>query len=196
MSNATLDLLTISTVRDKQSVRAYLRGKAASTPGFQYTLMITAIFTEWAVDAFYGFDHESCSVELFGHADAQVGVTSIADIARYTVDSLHIQFRGSERVLRVQGWRGTLRSLIDALEAARDRKYRIRFVSPEDARTKQEEARLARDDLTEMMFSIKPLLGSGFGVADGTDPLDNDLFNFKPEQPVDTFRRTFGAATR
>src|SRR4051794_30346209 len=71
--------------RDKHAVRAYLRGKAAATPGFQYTLMVTGIFTEWATDGFYGFDHEQNTAKLYGLPDKRVGVTSIPDIARYTV---------------------------------------------------------------------------------------------------------------
>ena len=68
--------------RDKQAVRAYLRAKTAQTPGFQYTLMVTGIFTEWALDAFYGFDHENLTATLYGRPGQRIGVTSIPDIAK------------------------------------------------------------------------------------------------------------------
>jgi hypothetical protein len=179
--------------RDKQAVRAYLRSKATATPGFQYTIMITGIFTEWSLDDFYGFDHNSQTAQIYGEPDKRIGVTSIPDIARYTVDSLKIEFNGSGRTLRVQGWTGKLGELITALETARDKKYQVSYVDISEARKKQEEARLAEDDLNEMIYDIKGLLASGYGVADGTGKLDNDLFHFTPEQPLQTFQRVFAA---
>ena len=178
--------------RDKQAVRGYLRRKAAEVPGFQYTLMVTAIFTEWSVDAFYGFDHDARSATLYGDPEKRVGVTSIPDIARFTINSLFIEVEGSERTLRVQGWTGSLKQLVEALETARGAKYSVSFIDPAEAKAKQERARVAGDEVREMMHSIRPLLGSGYGVADGAGELDNHRFDFKPEQPVETFRRLFG----
>jgi hypothetical protein len=179
-------------MRDKQSVRSYLRRKAASTPGFQYTLMITGIFTEWAVDAFYGFDHANCTANIFGvDGNGRVGVTSIPDIARYTVASILKPFEGTERTLRVQGWSGPLTKLVQALETARGCSYRVNYTDAEVARHKEEACRTRGDDVGEMMFSIKPLLASGFGIADGVGPLDNHRFDFEPEQPETVFRRVF-----
>lgn len=182
--------------RDKQAIRAFLRAKAAATPGFQYTIMITAIFTEWSVDGFYGFNHEKNTAQLYGLPDRRVGVTSIPDIARYTIDSLQLKFDGPERTLRVQGWTGKLSELIAALEVARGRKYHVTYIDIKEAQEKQEEARLIGDDLQEMMFSIKGLLTSGYGVADGAGALNNQLFTFKPEQPLQTFQRVFLAETK
>lgn len=153
--------------------------------------MVTGIFTEWTVDAFYGFDHNTCAVELFGRPAQRIGVTSIKDIARYTIDSLHMDFTGPSRTIRVQGWTGKLEELIGALEEARGRKYTVTYEDVAVAKAKENEAREAGEDVQEMMFSIKPLLASGYGVADGTGKLDNDAFKFEPEHPVRTFRRLF-----
>ena len=180
--------------RDKQATRSYLRQKAAAVPGFQYTLMITGIFTEWALDTFYGFDHNNCTADIFGDGgDRRIGVTSIPDIAKYTVESLRIQFSGQERTIRVQGWTGTLDQLIDGLQEARGREYKVKYVGTEAARAKQEEARVRGDDLHEMIYNIKGLLASGFGVADGVGDLDNSMFDIQPEQPEETFRRIFNS---
>ncbi|KIV79332.1 hypothetical protein PV11_06898 [Exophiala sideris] len=177
--------------RDKQAVRAYLRAKASQTPGFQYTLMVTGIFTEWALHEFYGFDHKALTAEIYGEPGARIGVTSIPDIARYTVDSLRIPFEGQGRTLRVQGWTGKLDDLIAELEIARVVKYAVTWVDVNEAKVKEEQARLKEDDLGEMMFSIKTLLASGHGVADGVGRLDNHLFDFQPEIPRQTFARVF-----
>jgi len=177
--------------RDKQAVRAYLRAKAAATSGFQYTLMVTGLFTEWALDAFYGFDHEKMTARLYGRPGGRVGVTSIPDIARYTVDSLRIPFEGSGRTLRVQGWTGKVEELIDELEKVRGKKYEITWVDKKEAEDLEEQARVNEEDWPEMMYSIKRLLASGYGVADGVGKLNNDLFDFKPETPKETFTRLF-----
>ncbi len=177
--------------RDKQAVRAYLRAKAASAPGFQFTLMITGIFTEWALDDFYGFDHERLTAKLYGQPGARVGVTSISDIARYTIDSLRISFEGSGRTLRVQGWTGKIENLIGELEQARGVKYQVTWVDVKEAQELEEQARVQEDDWPEMQYSIKPLLASGYGVADGVGKLENDLFDFRPEAPKVTFKRAF-----
>ncbi|OAL24910.1 hypothetical protein AYO20_10615 [Fonsecaea nubica] len=178
--------------RDKQAVRAYLRGKAAQAPGFQYTLMVTGIFTEWALDEFYGFDHQKLTAQVYGQLGNRIGVTSIPDIARYTVDSLRISSEGVPgRTLRVQGWTGKIEDLIGELEQVRGVKYRITWVDVSEAKELEEQARVDEDDLSEMMYSIKPLLASGYGVADGVGELDNELFDWKPETPRETFARVF-----
>ena len=65
--------------REKQVVRTYLASQAKEHPGFKYTLFITAIFTEWSVLPFYGFDHEKREVVAYGRADAPVGLTAIPE---------------------------------------------------------------------------------------------------------------------
>ncbi|KIW31733.1 uncharacterized protein PV07_03331 [Cladophialophora immunda] len=181
--------------RDKQAVRAYLRAKAAQEPNFQYTLMVTGIFTEWALDEFYGFDHQKLTAKLYGEPGRRIGVTSIPDIARYTIDSLRIPFEGPGRTLRVQGWTGKIEDLIRELEQVRGVKYEITWVDVSAAKELEEQARANEDDLSEMMYSIKPLLASGYGVADGVGKLDNGLFDFKPETPRETFTRVFNTQT-
>lgn len=179
--------------RDKQTTRAYLRAKAAENPGFQYTLMVTGIFSEWSLDEFYGFDHKAFTARIYGQPGKRVGVTSIPDIARYTIDSLRIKFEGSGRTLRVQGWTGKLEDLIGELEAARGQKYRVTWADVAEAHEKEEQARVNGEDWPEMMYSIKTLLASGHGLADGVGKLDNGLFDFEPEQPRETFERVFNA---
>ena len=177
--------------RDKQAVRSYLRAKAAQTPGFQYTLMITGIFTEWALDAFYGFDHEQFTARIYGKPGQRVGVTSIPDIARFTIDSLRIPSTQPGRTLRVQGWTGKIETLIGELEKARGARYQVSWADAKEAKKLEEQARVNEEDWPEMMYSIKPLLASGCGVADGVGGLDNPLFDFQPEEPRKTFERVF-----
>jgi hypothetical protein len=57
---------------------------------------------------------------------------------------------------------------------------------------KQEQARLAGDEEAEMMWSIRPLVASGFGVANGEGKeLDDGLFGFRPETAEKTFQRVY-----
>jgi hypothetical protein len=121
-------------------------------------------------------------------------------IAHYTVSSLLIPFQPtkasgstSERTLRVQGSTCTFQGLVDALGAARGVKYETQYLDPAEAKEKEEQARLAGDEEVEMQCSIRPLIASGFGVADGEGKgLDNALFDFRPETVEETFKRVYG----
>jgi hypothetical protein len=118
-------------------------------------------------------------------------------IAHYTVSSLSIPFRptttsGSERTIRVQGTKTTFAALVDALGAAKGVNYETQYLDPKGAAAKQEEARLAGDEQGEMMWSIRPLIASGFGIADGNSAkVDNELFDFTPETLQETFKRIY-----
>ena len=177
--------------REKQAARSYLRSKAESTPGFQYTLVLTAPFTEWAVDDFYGFNHRDNNATIYGSTESRVGVTSIPDIVKCTIESLQIPFEGACRTLRVQGWSGPVKQLVSFLEQARGVAYHVTSLDPAEAKAIQEKARLEGDDIGEMTANVKPLLAGGFAVADATGPLDSLLFDFEPEQPLETFKRVF-----
>ena len=183
--------------RDKQMVRAHLGARAKDNPDFKYTLFITGIFTEWSTLELYGFDHENATAAIYGKPDASVGVTSIPDVARYTVESLLIPFKStsstnpSERTTRVQGSAQPFSTLVDALGKARCRQYKVTYQDPVGAAGEQEKARLAGDELGEMMWSIRPLVASGYGIADGNGELDNDLFGFWPETVEETFQRIY-----
>jgi hypothetical protein len=152
-------------------------------------------------------------VVAYGNSNATVGVTSIPEfvlllyyvtflirfdsIAHYTVSSLLIPFRpttasGSERTIRVQGAKITFQALVDALGAAKGVKYETKYLPSEEAAAKEEEARLNGDEFAEMMWSIRPLIASGFGIADGHGAkLDNGLFDFIPETIEETFKRVY-----
>lgn len=118
-------------------------------------------------------------------------------IAHYTVSSLLISFKSnntanpSERTIRVCGSSQPFSALVDALSKASGRKYSVTYLDPAGAAEKQEQARLAGDELGEAMWSIRPLVASGYGVADGTGELDNGLFDFRPETVEETFRRVY-----
>jgi hypothetical protein len=119
-------------------------------------------------------------------------------IAHYTVSSLLVPFQPTSgltggRTLRVQGSTCAFQGLVDALGAARGVKYETQYLDPEEAKKKEEQARLAGDEGAEMQWSIRPLIASGFGVADGEGKeLDNALFDFTPESVDETFKRVYG----
>jgi hypothetical protein len=82
--------------------------------------------------------------------------------------------------------------LVDALGTAKGVKYKVHYLPPAEAAVNEEQARLAGNELSEMMWSIRPLVASGFGVADGAGSmLDNGLFDFTPETIDETFRRVY-----
>lgn len=128
--------------------------------------------------------------------------TNFDSIARYTVSSLLLPFTptgvsGSERTIRVTGTSTTFQGLVDSLGEAKNTTYEVDYLPVEEASRMEEQARLDGNDLSEMMWSIKPLVASGFGVADGNGSrLDNDLFDFTPETITETFSRMFKQKTK
>jgi len=57
---------------------------------------------------------------------------------------------------------------------------------------RQDQARLRGDEQQEMMLAIRPLVASGYAVADGDGTeLDNGLFDFRPETLTETFERVY-----
>lgn len=102
----------------------------------------------------------------------------------------------SERAIRVCGSSQPFSALVDALSKARGRAYTVTYLDPAQATEKQDQARLAGDELAEMMWSIRPLVASGYGVADGTGELDNGLFDFRPETMEQTFQRIYADASK
>lgn len=102
-------------------------------------------------------------------------------------------FDGPGRTVRVQGWTGKIEALIGKLEQARGVKYEITWVPASEAKELEEQARKHEQDWPEMQYSIKTLLASGYGVADGVGELNNDLFDFQPETPQATFERVFSS---
>ena len=87
----------------------------------------------------------------------------------------------------------TFQQLVDALGAAKGVKYTTHYLPVEEAHAKEELAKKHGDELGEMMWSIRPLVASGYGVADGApgSNLDNELFDFKPETVEETLNRLF-----
>ena len=122
-----------------------------------------------------------------------MGVTSMLDIVRYTVDLLGMDFEGQGRTLRVQGWTGKFQGLGNEYEKARGVRYQITYLNPDDAAEKQEQARSAGDEMMEMAYSVQPLLAGGLGLTDGVrgTTLDNDKFEFVPESTEATFARMY-----
>jgi hypothetical protein len=89
----------------------------------------------------------------------------MSSIARYTVESLLLPFHSvqdataSARTIRVCG---LAQPFSDALSKARGRDYKVTYLDPAEAAEKQEQARLAGDELGEMMWSIRPLVAKVF----------------------------------
>ncbi|UKZ83024.1 hypothetical protein TrVFT333_010825 [Trichoderma virens FT-333] len=178
-------LKTFRYFRDKRVTRDHLAAKAKEHSDFYYTLMLTGIFTEWAADPFYGVDVEAHVANTYGRPDAQISVTSIPDIARFTVESILLPLTPGvqKREIRVTGERTTWQKFIDDLGECT-------YLDPAEAAAKQDEARKSGDEVAELMWSVKPLAASGNGIVPGQ--LDNDKFSFRPESVKETFKRVYG----
>ena len=95
-----------------------------------------------------------------------------------------------EREIRVCGETLTWKAFIDALGEAQGAEYKHEYLDPADAKVKEIQARHDHEAIDEMLWSIKPLVASGFGRVPGR--IDNGLFSFKAETARETFRRVYG----
>jgi len=87
----------------------------------------------------------------------------------------------------------TFQELVVALGKSKGVKNTTKYLLVEEAAVKEEKAKLAGDEIGEMMWSIRPLIASVFGVADGVlgSKLNNELFDFTPKTMVETFDRFY-----
>ncbi len=68
--------------------------------------------------------------------------------------------------------------------------YKLHYIDPEVARKNEEEARKTGDFGAELGWSAKPLAASGSCVVG--EPLQNDLFDFKPDTVRETLQNLHG----
>jgi hypothetical protein len=113
-------------------------------------------------------------------------------IARYLVESIVIPFpeNTAERAIGVAGEKLSFQKLIDALGEAQGKKYDCEYLDPAEAKRKGLEAKEKGDGRRDMMWSVKPLAASGFGVVVGG--VDNERFSFRPETVREAFERVYG----
>ncbi|KAJ7759403.1 hypothetical protein DFH07DRAFT_445559 [Mycena maculata] len=175
--------------RDKVVTRDHLNAKAKEYPDFRYTLVLVGGFSEWSYHTFSGVDVERHTVEAYGYADAEMSVTAVKDVVRYTVDSILLPFPAGEsrREIRVRGDHVTWTQLIALLEEVQGVKYKVTFIDPQEAAKKQEEARKRGDEAEEIVWAGRVIGPAGKVTVPG--PLDNDKFGFTPETLKQTMQR-------
>ena len=101
---------------------------------------------------------------------------------------------GQERTIRITGTKTTHRSIIETLSDARGVKYTVQYRDPAEAAVEEEKVRVDGNTLEEVMWLIRPLISSGYGVADGTpgSKLDNDLLDSVSYGMKEPFTRMYG----
>ncbi|KAM0447857.1 hypothetical protein ACHAO4_008601 [Trichoderma viride] len=185
-------LRTFRYFRDKRATRDHLAAKAKEHPGFYYTLMLTGIFTEWTADPFYNVDVVAHTANPYGSLDKPLHVTSIPDIAKYTVESILLPVTPGvqKREIRVVGDRTTFQKFVDDLGEVQGVKYKVTYLDLAEAAKNEREAWARGDEANELMWSVKPMAASGIALVPGE--LDNDKFSFRPESVKDTMQRIYG----
>ncbi|KAJ6449797.1 hypothetical protein C8R45DRAFT_123869 [Mycena sanguinolenta] len=180
--------------RDRIVTRDHLAATAKVHPDFRYTLMVVGQFSQWAYSKVCGIDAENHVVEAYGYPDAEISVTALEDIVRYTVESILLPFPAgkSRRDIRVRGDHVTWKQLIALLEEVQGVKYQVTYIDPKEAAKKQEAARQRGDESEELKWAARWQLGPS-GRVTVTGPLDNDKFGFTPETLNETMQRLLKA---
>jgi len=178
--------------RDKVVTRDHLVAAAKAHPDFRYTLVLVGAFSEWAYSQFSGVDVEKHTIEAYGYLDAEMSVTALKDIVRYTIDSILLPFPEgtSGREIRVRGDHMTWTQLIALLEEVYGVKFKVKFIDPKEAAKEEEKARKRGDEEDEIMWAGRTVGPSGKVTVPG--PLDNDKFGFTPETLRETMQRLKG----
>jgi hypothetical protein len=81
------------------------------------------------------------------------------------------------------------KQLVDTLGEIQAATYTHHYLYPAEAHRKEKEAREAGDFGAEMGWSARPLAASGYSIVGR--PLDNDLFDFKPETVKETLQHLY-----
>ncbi|KAJ7167087.1 hypothetical protein C8R46DRAFT_1176713 [Mycena filopes] len=180
--------------RDKVVTRDHLRARAKDTPGFRYTLVMTAAITEYTASEFNGVDVEKHVARTYGYPEARLHVTAMHDVCKFTVAAVLLPFDNpnqSMRELRVSGDCLTWKALMALLEDVQGVKYDIEYLDPAVAAEKQEAARAEGDSEGELLWSGTALMANGRALL--PEPSDNQRFAFKPETAKETLVRMFGS---
>jgi hypothetical protein len=82
------------------------------------------------------------------------------------------------------------KQLVETLGEVQGVVYQQQYFDTEIAHAKEAEARMAGDIGSEMAWSAKALAASGYSTVGS--PLDNDLFDFKPETVRMTLQHLYG----
>ncbi|KAK7032679.1 NAD(P)-binding protein [Favolaschia claudopus] len=183
---------TLRYFRDKIITREHLRDRAKEFPGFSYTIVLTGAFTDWTASDFNQIDLKKHTARPYGTADALVTVTALADVVKYTVESVLLPWEGNQqrRELRFGAETLTWQALLETLEEVQGVKYDTVYLDPHEAEAKEEEARVKGDVEAEISWCALKLMGTGVGHMRG--PFDNERFSFKPETVKETFQRLHG----
>ncbi|PNP39720.1 hypothetical protein TGAMA5MH_08391 [Trichoderma gamsii] len=186
------NLRTFRYFRDKRATRDHLAAKAKEHSDFYYTLMLTGIFTEWTADPFYNVDVVAHTANPYGYPDKPLHVTSIPDIAKYTVESILLPVTPGvqKREIRVVGEKTTFQKFVDDLGEVQGVKYKVTYLDLAEAAAKEREAWARGDEADELKWSVKPMAAGGIALVPGE--LDNDKFSFRPESVKDTMQRIYG----
>ncbi|KAJ7735988.1 hypothetical protein B0H16DRAFT_1380270 [Mycena metata] len=185
------DVQQLRFFRDRIVTRDHLAATAKAHPDFRYTLMVVGQFSQWAYSKVCGVDVENHVVQAYGYPDAEISVTALEDIVRYTVESILLPFPAGQerRDIRVRGDHVTWKQLIALLEEVQGVKYQVTYLDPKEAAREQEAARQRGDEADELKWAARWQVGPS-GLVTVAEPLDNDKFEFTAETLKETMQRS------
>ncbi|KAF2804626.1 NAD(P)-binding protein [Mytilinidion resinicola] len=175
--------------REKQRTVAHLRAVVPQHASFNYSVVMTGHFVEFALMPLFGVDIAKHTFELYGSPGRAGEWTSARDAAKYIVQSTLLpKSESRERWFRVPGGLYTWREVIATLEKVQGVKYTCTYLSQQEAVDKAEACRKAGDVDGELAFLLKKNLGE-LGVVGVPQPWDNEVFGFEPEGFEQAVRR-------
>lgn len=182
MENKT-NVGTISFFADRITIEEYAKEKAASNPGFSYTIVSTGPFYDWCIEnGFTGFYLKTNSATIYGDGNQPASVTTLSSSGQAVAGILSKPQETANKRIYVASFTPTQNEVLAVLEELTGKKWTTNKISIQDAKAQGFE-KLGKGDMSGIA-SI--LMSSTYGPDCGNDftkhaTLSNELLGLPKE---------------
>ncbi|KAH7310702.1 NmrA-like family-domain-containing protein [Stachybotrys elegans] len=165
---------------DKVLTRQHLREKAKEYPSFVYTLVHIGLFAEtFALSEEFGVNRTNKTFTWFGNPETEASFSSMADTARYTIESILLPLGGKqERKLNVPNGNFKIEEVIETLGQVQGINYTPVYKPPQETVDEEERQRKGGNVGLELLASVRRIIGQPQSAV--PKPWNHDDFQFSP----------------
>jgi len=161
----------------------YAKEKAASNPGFSYSVVSNGPFYDWCLgNGFTGFNLHTHSATIYDDGNQPASVTTLGSIAQAVAGILSKPEETANKRLFIASFTPTQNEVLAVLEEVTGKKWTTQKIPTEEAKVKGYEA-LGKGDMSGV---ASVLMSSTYGPANGNDftknaTLSNELLGLPKE---------------
>jgi len=112
--------------------------EAVKASGLEYTLVPCGFFPETTFTEVFGFHINQGQVEIIGEGNAKISWTHREDVGRYLVQIVKHCDKTVNKVIRVEGDRGTFNEVVKLMEEKKNKKFTVKHLPLEEAKKKNQ----------------------------------------------------------